>query len=202
MNKESIISNTSEPLKTYFQLNVAKLGIFDGLHVATEDLQARRHTRRGSDGSLRFVQEKMKGEMHLRQGQEHVARKAKKVPQANGYGEAAAAKTSYFEGECRHCGKYEHKAVTSIRSLVGVVVVTIGLSGLQTGGGFGCGPEHLVCPACLRTECYPVCFVRLLYFSLCPSLLSASLAGAGFQTSRAHLWRRFLNACGLVAGDG
>ena len=35
--KTYIISNTPEPLKTHLQLNVAKLGNFNALRVATED---------------------------------------------------------------------------------------------------------------------------------------------------------------------
>ena len=39
-----------------------------------------------------------------------VARKAKKVTAGKGYGEQGAETPSYFEGECRNCGKYGHKA--------------------------------------------------------------------------------------------
>ena len=35
--KKCIISNAPEPLKTHLQLNVAKLGNFNALRVATED---------------------------------------------------------------------------------------------------------------------------------------------------------------------
>ena len=37
VKKACIISNTSEPLTTHLQLNVAKLGKFNALRVATED---------------------------------------------------------------------------------------------------------------------------------------------------------------------
>ena len=37
VKKACIISNTPEPLKTHLQLNVAKLGNFNALRVATED---------------------------------------------------------------------------------------------------------------------------------------------------------------------
>ena len=43
MKKACIISNTPEPLKTHLQLNVAKLGNFNALRVATKDyLRSRR----------------------------------------------------------------------------------------------------------------------------------------------------------------
>ena len=43
VKKACIISNTPEPLKTHLQLNVAKLGNFNALRVATEDyLRSRR----------------------------------------------------------------------------------------------------------------------------------------------------------------
>ena len=43
VKKACIISNTPEPLKTHLQLNVAKLGNFNALRVATKDyLRSRR----------------------------------------------------------------------------------------------------------------------------------------------------------------
>ena len=52
VKKACIISNTPEPLKTHLQLNVAKLGNFNALRVATEDyLRSRRIFKRASAGN-------------------------------------------------------------------------------------------------------------------------------------------------------
>ena len=50
-----IMSNTPEPVKTYLQLNVAKLGNFNALRVATEDyLRSRRIFRTTSAGNTHY----------------------------------------------------------------------------------------------------------------------------------------------------
>ena len=52
VKKACIISNTPDPLKTYLQLNVAELGNFNALHVATEDyLRSRRVFKTTSAGN-------------------------------------------------------------------------------------------------------------------------------------------------------
>ena len=52
VKKACITSNTPEPLKTHLQLNVAKLGNFDALRVATEDdLRSRRIFKTTSGGN-------------------------------------------------------------------------------------------------------------------------------------------------------
>ena len=52
VKKAFIISNTPEPLKTHLQLNVAKLGNFNALRVATEDyLRSRRIFKTTSAGN-------------------------------------------------------------------------------------------------------------------------------------------------------
>ena len=52
VKKACIISNTPEPLKTHLQLNVAKLGNFNALRVATEDyLRSRRVFKTTSAGN-------------------------------------------------------------------------------------------------------------------------------------------------------
>ena len=52
VKKACIISNTPEPLKTYLQLNVAKLGNFNALRVATADyLRSRRIFKATSAGN-------------------------------------------------------------------------------------------------------------------------------------------------------
>ena len=52
VEKECIISNTPEPLKTHLQLNVSKLGNFNALRVATEDyLRSRRIFKTTSAGN-------------------------------------------------------------------------------------------------------------------------------------------------------
>ena len=52
VKKACIISNTPEPLKTHLQLNVAKLGNFNALRVATEDyLRSRRIFKTTSAGN-------------------------------------------------------------------------------------------------------------------------------------------------------
>ena len=86
VKKACIISNTPEPLKTHLQLNVAKLGNFNALRVATS---AKGKAKKNPARARR------------------VARKEKKATQA--YGETIT-EHSRFEGECRICGKYGHKA--------------------------------------------------------------------------------------------
>ena len=117
LKKACIISVTPEPLKTHLQLNVAKLGNFNALRVATEDylrsqthLQddlSRKHTRRRFNGSPCRLPEGKAKKNTVRA--RRVARKEKKATQAKGYGETTT-EHSRFEGECRNCGKYGHKA--------------------------------------------------------------------------------------------
>ena len=79
VKKACIISNTSEPLKRHLQLNVAKLGNFNALRVATEDyLRSRRIFKTTSAGNTRdddptevdAVSRKRKKQRKIRQGQE------------------------------------------------------------------------------------------------------------------------------------
>ena len=79
VKKACINSNTPEPLKTHFQLNVGKLGNFNALRVATDDylrsrriLQddfSRKHTRRRFNGSRCSPPERER-QRKIRQGQE------------------------------------------------------------------------------------------------------------------------------------
>ena len=53
--------------------------------------------------------ERDEGERTIRQGQEG-GKKGKEAHTSKGHGEQATEKPSSFEGECRHCGRYGHKA--------------------------------------------------------------------------------------------
>ena len=94
----SIISNTSEPLKTHLQLNFGKLGNFNALRVATEDyLRSRRIFKTTSAGNTRDVVDA-------------VSRKEKGN---KGHGKTTT-ENSRFDGECRKgTGKSKSK-VTEI----------------------------------------------------------------------------------------
>ena len=90
VKKACIISNTPEPLKTHLQLNVAKLGNFNALRVATEDyLRSRRIFKRNSTGNTHdedsvevdAVSEKGKAKKNPARARS-VARKEKKATQA------------------------------------------------------------------------------------------------------------------------
>ena len=117
VKKECIISNTPEPLKTHLQLNVAKLGHFNALRVATEDyLRSRRIFKTTSAGNTHdedsmevdVVSRKGKGKEKSGKGKKG-GMKGRESHSCKGYGETTT-EHSRFEGECRNCGKYGHKA--------------------------------------------------------------------------------------------
>ena len=115
--KACIISNTPEPLKTHLQLNVAKLGNFNALRVATEDyLRSRRIFKTTSAGNTHdedsmevdAVSRKGKGKEKSGKGKKG-GKKGKEIHSGKGYGETTT-EHSRFDGGCRNCGKYGHKA--------------------------------------------------------------------------------------------
>ena len=117
MKKACIISNTPELLKTHLQLNVAKLGNFNALRVATEDYLRRRRifkttsaSNTHGEGSMKVdaVSRKGKGKEKSGKGKKG-DNKGKESHSGKGYGETTT-EHSRFEGECRNCGKYGHKA--------------------------------------------------------------------------------------------
>ena len=117
VKKAGIVSNTPEPLKTHLQLNVAELGNFNALRVATEDyLRSRRIFKTTSAGNTHdedsmevdAVSRKGKGKEKSGKGKEG-GKKGKESHPCKGYGETTT-EHSRFEGECRHCGKYGHKS--------------------------------------------------------------------------------------------
>ena len=117
VKKACIISNTPEPLKTRLQLNVAELGNFNALRVATEDyLRSRRIFKTTSAGNTHgevsmevdAVSRKGKGKEKSGKGKKG-GKKGKESHPGKGYGETTT-EHSRFEGECRNCGKYGHKA--------------------------------------------------------------------------------------------
>ena len=115
VKKACIISHTPGPLETHPQLNVAKLGNFDASRVATEDyLRSRRifkttsfrNTHDDESMEVDAVSRRGKGKEKTQQGQEGWQ---KESHSGKGYGETTT-EHSRFEGECRNCGKYGHKA--------------------------------------------------------------------------------------------
>ena len=117
VKKACIISNTPEPLKTHLQLNVGKLGNFNALRVATEDyLRSRRIFKTTTAGNTHdedsmevdAVSRKGKGKEKSGKGKKG-GKKGKEIHSGKGYGETMT-EHSRFEGECRNCGKYGHKA--------------------------------------------------------------------------------------------
>ena len=117
VKKACIISNTPEPLKTHLQLNVAKLGNFNASRVATEDyLRSRRIFKTTSAGNTHdedameviVISRKGKGKEKSGKGKKG-GKKGKETHSGKGYGETTT-EHSRFEGECRNCGKYGHKA--------------------------------------------------------------------------------------------
>ena len=117
VQKACIISNTPEPLKTHLQLNVAKLGNFNALRVATEDyyLRSRRifkttsasNTRDEDSMEVDAVSRKGKGKEKSGKGKKG-GKKGKESYSGKGYRETTT-EHSRFEGESRNCGKYGHK---------------------------------------------------------------------------------------------
>ena len=110
VKKACTISKTPEPLKTHLQLNVAKLGIFNALRVATEDyLRSRRIFRTTSVGNIHdedpmevdVISRKGKGKGKSSKGKKG-GKKGKESHSGKGYGETTA-EHSRFEGECRNC---------------------------------------------------------------------------------------------------
>ena len=117
VKKACMISNTTEPLKTHLQLNVGNLGNFNALRVATEDyLRSRRIFRTTSAGNTHdegpvevdAVSWRGKGKGKSSKGKKG-GKKGKESHSDKGYGETTT-EHSRFEGECRNCGKYGHKA--------------------------------------------------------------------------------------------
>ena len=117
MKNACIIANTPEPLKTHLQPNVAKLGNFNALRVTTEDyLRSRRIFKTTSGGNTHdddsmevdAVSRKGKGKEKSGKGKK-CGKKGKESHSGKGYGETTT-EHSRFEGECRNCGKYGHKA--------------------------------------------------------------------------------------------
>ena len=101
VKKGVLISNTPEPLKTHLQLNVAKLGNFNALRVATEDYLRSRRIFKATSRKGKGKGKSGKGKKGGKEGKESQSGK--------GYGETTV-EHSRFEGECRNCGKYGHKA--------------------------------------------------------------------------------------------
>ena len=110
VKKACIISNTPE-------LNVAKLGNFNALRVATEDyLKSRRIFKTTSAGNTHdedstevdAISRKGKGKGKSGKGKKG-GKKGKESHSGKGYGETTT-EHSRFEGACRNCGKYGHKA--------------------------------------------------------------------------------------------
>ena len=109
------ISGTGETiLKTHLQLNVAN---FNALRVATEDyLKSRRIFKTTSAGNTHdedsmevdAVSRKGKGKEKSGKGKKD-GKKRKESHSGKSYGETTT-EHSRFEGECRNCGKYGHKA--------------------------------------------------------------------------------------------
>ena len=117
VKKACIISNTPEPLKTHLQLNVGKLGNFNALRVATEDyLRSRRIFKTTSAGNT-HDEDSMEVDAFSRKGKgkeksgkgKKGGKKGKESHSGKGYGETTT-EHARFEGECRNCGKYGHKA--------------------------------------------------------------------------------------------
>ena len=90
VKKARIISNTPEPLKTHLQLNVAKLGNFNALRVATEDYLKSRQIFRTTSAGNTHDEDTMEVDAISRKGKakenparaRRVARKEKKATQA------------------------------------------------------------------------------------------------------------------------
>ena len=115
VKKACIVSNTPEPPKTHLQLNVAKLGSFNALRVATEDhLRSRRIFKTTSaenthdEDSMEVDDISRKGQGKEKSGKgKKGGKKGKDGHSGKGYGETTT-EHSRFEGECRNCGKYGH----------------------------------------------------------------------------------------------
>ena len=114
VKKACIISNTPEPLKTHLQLNVAELGNFNALRVATEDYLRSRRIFKTTSAGMKIQWKSMpslgKGKAKIKSGKgKKGGKKGKQSHSGKGYGETTT-EHSRFEGECRNCGKYGHKA--------------------------------------------------------------------------------------------
>ena len=105
VEKACIISNTPEPLKTHLQLNVAELGNFNALRVATEDyLRSRRIIKTTSAGNTHdedsmevdAISRKGKGEGKSGKGKKG-GKVGKESHSGKGYGETTV-EHSRFEG--------------------------------------------------------------------------------------------------------
>ena len=112
-----IISNTPEPLMTHLQLNVAKLGKINALRVATEDYLRSRRIFKTTSASDTHDEDSMEVDAVSRKGKgkdksgksKKGGKKGEESHSGQGYGETTT-EHSRFEGECRNCGKYGHKA--------------------------------------------------------------------------------------------
>ena len=120
VKKACIISNMLEPLKTHLQLNVSNVGTFDALRVATEDyLRSRRIFKTTSAGNTQgddlmevdVLSRKGKGKGKSGKGKKG-GKKGEESHSGKGHGESKIEHTR-FDGECRNCGKYGHKAADS-----------------------------------------------------------------------------------------
>ena len=119
VKKAYIISNTPEPLKTHLRLNVAKLGNFNALRVATEDYSRSRRIFKATSAGNTHDEDSMEVDAVSRKGKgkeksgkgKKGGKKGKESDSGKGYGETTT-EHSRFEGESRNCGKYGHKAST------------------------------------------------------------------------------------------
>ena len=110
VKKACIISNTPEPL------NVAKLGNFNALRVATEDYFRSRRIFKTTSTSNTHDEDSMEVDAVSRKGKgkeksgkgKKGGKKGKESHSGRGYGETRT-EHSQFEGECRNCGKYGTK---------------------------------------------------------------------------------------------
>ena len=117
VKKACIISNTLEPLMTHLQLNVAKLGNFNALRMATEDYVRSRRSFKTTSAGNTHDEDSMEVDAISRQGKgkgksdkdKKGGKKGKESHPGRGY-EETRVEHSRFEGECRNCGKYGHKA--------------------------------------------------------------------------------------------
>ena len=100
-----------EPLKTHLQLNVAKLGNFNALRVATEDYLRNRHIIKTTSAGNTHDEDSMEVDAISRKG------KGKRESKGNHSSKSHCETTtdlSRFEGDCRKCGKYGHKAADTV----------------------------------------------------------------------------------------
>ena len=115
---DNFISNTPKPLKTHLQLNVGKLGHFDAQRVAIEDYLRSRRIFKTTASVTAHDDDPMEVDVLSRKGKgrgisaraTQVARKARKTTLVKVTVSEIPRTHLLFEGECRNCGKYGHKA--------------------------------------------------------------------------------------------